>query len=612
MYLVKVSPISNQPIAGELSYFSSKLFDIGDIINVSIRKKKYPAIVIGIKTVEDTKQEIRNSDFKINKIDTLKSIEVFSNEYLKTVYECAKYFKLNIGNFINYTSPGFVIDSDFDFKHEEVREQNLVNEKFALQGKLTDRISFIKKVTRESFARNESVHVIAPTSTGTIFYAEQLSQGIEKSVFVLNSEISKSKQKKIWTEILKSKSPLLIISTPIFFSIPLANIKNIFIENESKSYKQFSAPHISMKDVINVYAKFKMARLYFSDIVLSSETHSKIISKEILPTQTFEKRLKFDTEIKVIDARESKNELSHESRKLIESENSHGFIFSARKGFNPITICGDCGNLVRCSNCETSLSLKTHDGERKFFCRNCLKYYDPKMTCTNCSSWKLYGYGMGVEKYITEVSKFTKNTRIFRIDSDITKTMKEAYEIYSEFEKAPNAILVGTTMALNFIKKAIDYAIIPSFDAFLSIPDYLTEERLLRDILELRDKVKKSMVIETRDPTASILEVVKNGSYTTYIENELKNRSKFNFPPSVVLVRIEKNKKKKNLTYSLSDIAKSVEKFTIEAIEKKSASGDEMLIIKVAHNNWLNKEFSEIIRLISLDYIVEVNPDSVL
>src|SRR3989344_2396831 len=100
MQIVHVAPITRGVLKNELTYFTSQKLSIGSLINVPIRGKKTPALVVRTEDASDIKSKIKTSHYSIKKITDASFRILFLPEFLEAVYDTSEYFAMTIGQTI--------------------------------------------------------------------------------------------------------------------------------------------------------------------------------------------------------------------------------------------------------------------------------------------------------------------------------------------------------------------------------------------------------------------------------------------------------------------------------------------------------------------------------
>ncbi len=624
MKLVEISPITNFNFRENFTYFSQFDYQKYDIVKVKLKNKDVFAVVTDVSEAEENKFSIRKSEFLIKKINDTKVYKKLSLNFLRSAFKLAKYFACSPGQVINQFSPAFLFEDESETNPEDsisTNSNNLVNEKFCIQAPFSERIYFYKSFIRECFAKKESVMILVPHSFLTKKVADELSGGIENFVFVLNSEISKNKQRKIWQQVLDTQSPCLLVCTSNFISIPKSDFKNVIIENENRSFKKIIPPFLSAKLLMEYYANFSNIRLFYADNILSLQVQKELSEGLINRTETFERKLRKPTE-KILDSlvlgEAQKNKaalLGNESKKILSgqaSTKSKILIFSSRKGLYPITVCGDCGEVLRCEACNSSLILKKVGDSQSFYCTKCPKAYSTERYCTNCGSYKLFGYGAGIEKLEQEIKSTFPNLNIYKIDKDSVKSAKEAFLIYESFINDEKGLLLATAMASPYIDNRIDHIIIASLDSVLAVPDFSIYERVFRELVELFEKASKSFVIQTKDPENPFFKDVLSGELKKFSEQELELRKKLGYPPFKTFIKIEITSKAVDLDDETNDLIKALSKYDPEISSGNQSKTRRIILLRLDKKSWPNEDLSGILKSLPPKYSVEVDPERII
>ena len=179
----------------------------------------------------------------------------------------------------------------------------------------------------------------------------------------MHSGLSKKEILGTWKNICEEKHPVLIIATGSFLSIPRGDLGAIVLEKESsRSYKTQTRPYLDIRNVVETLAKEMNVRLVLGDILLRTETLWEEKNGKYASLSPLKFRSLTSANCEIIDMKipqdMKKKEFTILSDKLksvirnnIEA-NEHLFLFCARKGLYPMTVCSDCGTVVSCKNCH--------------------------------------------------------------------------------------------------------------------------------------------------------------------------------------------------------------------------------------------------------------------
>jgi len=623
MNVITVSPITKFDYGNSISYYASESPKVDSIIIVLIRNKEVPALITEVKNVEDLKLKLRKSSFRLKRIDDIQYLKIFTSSFIQASKEAATYHAMSPGTFLNYFLPplneGYLNTAEEHFNGDA---NALVSDKFILESKFSERVQTYKSYVRESFAKKESVVITVPHFSQTLVLAELLATGIEDYIFVFNSSISKKTLAKMWNKALCNEHPVLIIMTPNFISIPRIDIKSYIIEFESGNYKRHISPLFSFKLLIEKLAATTNSKLVYSDTFLSLDLQDQFINGKLLLLEPKERRSKTGSKKRLVDMKAELNKskatspiISDYTKDVIKSsidKNEKTWIIAARKGISSLIVCQDCQHLQTCKECGSPLVLKNYQGKRVFSCIHCNTRKSSLTTCTKCKSWKLHAYGIGIDKVESELRKTFENIEIFQIDSDVTKTPKEAVRTIEAFLSSTNGVLLSTTMAIPYLHSTIDHGIVASFDSFFSIPDYNMGEKVFRYLLNVSEMSKKTFTIQTRMPDNSIFKMAIDGDIDSLIKGELKGRKKFNYPPYSLLINVRRSGNSEIIGKDIAKLARTLKKWDPAVVPRFTNTREANLILKISSDNWPNIELSGILKALPKTFTVDIDSGSIL
>lgn len=627
-------PITKSIRVEHLSYFSTKDVEIGSLVTIELRKRNVPGIVLNKKNVAENREELKSQRFSLKKIKSVSKNTILQNQFILATEKTAGHFATTTGAIINSLVPKKVFDNITELKTPKLQmesvDQNEQSEKYVIQDQFDERYASYKSLVRESFAKRKSVIFLCPTIEDIDRTKSLISKGIEDHTFTFNSLMTKNQLIKSWNQVLENERPVLIICTGSFISIPRHDIGTIIIEQESSnSYRMQQMPYIDIRTFAENYAAIIGARFYLGDIALRAETLAKYDTHEFLEEGTLKFRALSTAESKIIDMKKHDSNngdvfsvLSKETISVLKEakiENEHTFIFTARRGLAPSIICGDCGTVVSCNNCSSPVVLYGKDpmqGGNIFQCHICGDVRRAGEKCIHCDSWKLKMLGIGVETVEGKIKENFPDSIIFKLDSQHAKTPKQAREIISEFYGKPGSILIGTEMALHYLREPIENVLVASIDSLFSIPDFSIRERILRTLLRLRAKATRRFQISTRKTEDLIFENARQGNLADFYRNEFCDRKKYNYPPFVRLIKISVTGTPKASEKAILDAKTFLEPFDLLVYpaftERQKGKMIWNGIIKIPVNDWPDETLRKKLLALPPQFKIVVDAQSVL
>ncbi|MCI5051021.1 MAG: hypothetical protein MRY57_01825 [Candidatus Pacebacteria bacterium] len=569
MQILQVTPIARSMTTEVLTYFSAKTVSPGMLVTVPLRKQQVKALVINVETVTNMKTLLKGADYQIRNVLEIHNEQVFSSAYLTTCRKIAKFYTSNTGKIVNLITPSFILKDIGNF-NRPIQKQHSGNYKtLLLQRNQQARFDYYKTLLREKKLQSESIHIICPTIEHAIKIYGQLQKNNTGYVFLLHSKLTKKQLTKEFENLHVRKESSCIISTPGFIDSHQINKKLLIIEDEhSPYYRTVGAPMVDMRVMARLYAKENTIQCIIAGSVLSPE--SWLLQKE---TQTeliepFDKKIFKGAEIVIENLHQKKpgkqtdterhkeltkskafaclSESSIKTIKTAVKEKKKIFIYSHKKSLAPNIICKHCGNLARSpeSGLPYSLYIKqnkqTRIKERIFICQNTGEKIPAFDICQFCKGHHLMSYGIGTERIYEELKQEFPKTLIQIIDGVHTKTQKKLKETLDSHHLSKKAsIIIGTQKALPYIKNT-DISIISSLDSYFSRMSYSISSDLIHLIKKITENTVEQTIIQSRNILEDLLPILRNGIYSEYIEQELKERKEYGYPPHENLITITK------------------------------------------------------------------------
>ncbi len=639
MYIITVVPISKSNQKDYLSYFSGNNIPLGHIVSVPVRSKNIDALVVKTEEAILAKADLKKAPYQLKKVGEVKGQSLFSENFLLSCQRMKEYSLGGLGTVIKSLSSSVLLNNNLELVKAERKQedkQNIKCEKLIYQSPVEDRLIYYKTLIRESFAKKESILFCLPSKKDIDIFCKELSKGIEAYSFSLHSGFSKKKLIENYNKIMKEEHSVLIVCTGIFLSVPRNDIKTIVVEKESsEAYKQLSRPYLDIRSFAEIYAHINKVKLIFGDTLLRPETIGRYENGELGEIMSPVYRFSKLSKNLILDKKEEKlsKEFNIIEKKSVEeikkslSKNESVFILTTRKGLAPLTICNDCGQTLLCKDCSAPVVLYDSKKEgRIFMCNKCGLKEKTEKICPNCSSWNLVPLGIGIDKAKIELEKLFPKNKIYQLDRENIKTVKEIEKIISSFQKNKGSILLGTTLALPYLEELdIETSIITSLDGILSLPSFNITSKIIQIITKLHNISKNTLIIQTRIEENKTLENIVLGNILPIYRNELKERRTFNYPPYKKLIKIrfegntkETNEARKRIENELGTYHPQIYSAFISKIKGKLITNT---VIKVDPSDWplvedsknkINRDLEKALLSLPPSFLINVDPEDLL
>jgi len=632
MNIITVAPIRRGVSINELSYFTTEDVPPGALVTVPIRGRLSPALVMRSVPAESMKGDIKRAKFTIKKLDKVHAKNFFRREFIEACEKTGVYFAATTGAVIHSAFPSALLLSKKAVPVAPINDRpRRKGESKIFQADDKERFATYKSHIREVFARGASCYFVLPSIQDIEHSYSELEKGIQEYTFILHGGLSKKELESRWEKIVTLKHPVLIIGTPLFLSVPRNDIESIIVDRESAgAYTLQTRPYVDLRIFAEEFAKAIGSDILFGDMFLRAETLYRREQGEIEAFMRPKYRLPSTAKQHIVDMRAlgeqpAVGKIAIASPTLVEliedvrKKGTHCFIMGVRRGFAPMTVCGDCGTVVTCTRCSAPAVLHKKHGKDElnvFLCHRCGLQQSTEYTCPHCGGWRLTPLGIGVTQAEESIRIRFPDASIFRMDKDVVKKHSEAQKIMREFYETPGSILIGTEMAVPYLTEPVSTVAILSVNSLLTIPDFRMSERVFRLLLQLRERAREHFVIQTRDMSVPIFELATSGNIGEFLRTELENRSQLGYPPFSTLIKFTYEGRKSEGQNVMSEIEKifgAYHPVTFPSFIARVKGNFRMnALLKIPRGSWPNEELLGLIASLPQDVEVRVNPESVI
>lgn len=632
MYLVTVLPLSKKARTDVLSYFHGTDIPLGTLVEVPFRNKPMHAIVTETRLVEDMKSMIKGASYQLRKVSKVLGDSAFPKEVFTSIQELSDFYVTPFGNVIDDVLPDFVFEEIV--ASESIPPVGITPVPSLFAADTEDRMGWYKTRIRELFAQKKSIYIAVPTEREAKNLHKALSRGIEEYTVLMTGGLAKKKLAETLKKIKEEEHPICIFGTPAFVALPRADLDTIVIEHESsQNYRRVTHPYIDMRFFLEIYARTRKLSLIFADTLPRVETYQRFTEGELTEIRTFSFHPSLP-ERELIIPREKKTErstfrmISEEMEAEIiraQKTGSQVFLFALRNGLASMTACRDCGEVLSCEHCGSTLALYKTGDKRVFICNACKRHSPTDSACKRCGSWNLHPYGIGIESVYDECKTRFPEAPLFRIDRNSVKTDKEARKVMEEFEASSGGILVGTELAIHYITEKVPVIGVASFDSLFYIPSFRVSERIVELITTLREKTQKLLMIQTIYPDDRLLTITAKPRLFSWYAEELSEREEFNYPPHTTLIKIVGHFPKDKINQARESLAAELASWTPDIFTGNSVENKNhaklVALIRVPKQTWWfsqlgkNKQdasLKQILTSLRQTYAVLVNPEDLL
>lgn len=630
MYVVKVMPVSRGVFKDHLSFFSKESIEPGIVVDVTIRNKKTPALVIESIDAREEKSQLRSESFALKKLVPKIKRRIFPTSTIEALKESAAYHAVHDGVIFSHFTPNAILSADQYVAEAKNDDEEVISiDRLALQATFDERMSSYRNITRESFARGQSVMILAPTTEEAENLYQELSRGIEEQAVLLTSALTKKVSVTLWNKVVEDPEPLLIILTHSFLTIPRNDLKTIIIERESaRSYAGREKAQFDTRITAEAIARNQGARIVFADFPLRIETRARLESGDVDELSRLQVSVRSGASVRAVDAKTKKDDLAPKKKfspftdivySAIEKELKKGgrvFLYTSRRGIAPLTVCNDCGTPVTDPATGTPMTLhKTEEGNVfiSFKSGAVIPSHSP---CRSCGGWNLVSLGIGAERVYDEIKKLFPKTPTFFGTQESAPTHTKAKKLVNQFFSEPSSILIGTERILPYLREPVDVSVVVSLDSMLSSSQWRAHTYALHTLFYIRDKTSDTLFVQTRLTDHPVIKAISSGNPTDFIQQELRERKQFEYPPFATFVGLSWTGTERAVEKNSETIKTLLDEWDIvgplppRAIAKNRFVGK--AVIRLEKNEWPDDALVEIIKNLPPDVSVAVDPDDIV
>lgn len=461
---------------------------------------------------------------------------------------------------IQYAAKDVHIDFDLSLAQQEafekLKEQFSQKQVCLLHGVTSSgKTQIYIRLIEEQIKAGRQVLYLLPEIALTSQVIRRLQKHFGGYIGIYHSKFNPNERVEIWNKV-KSGDIRIVLGARSSIFLPFSDLGMVIVDEEhDPSFKQQEpAPRYHARDTAIFYASRVGANVLLGSATPSLETYANVRAGKYGGVELFER---FGNvllpEIEIVDTRmvERKDKemgklmISPHLQREIEAavqQKKQVILFQNRRGYSPYMICGTCGFIPQCDQCDVTLTF--HKIHQKLQCHYCGNQYAPVITCPACGKVNWQEKNFGTEKIEEQLAELFPDLRIARMDIDTVRGKHAHDQLIQTFEQQRIDILVGTQMVV----KGLDFdhvhlVGILDADGLLSFADFRVNERAFQLMEQVsgragRKEQRGKVLIQTTNPKHPVLGWVQQHDYKQFYQAEADARKQFNYPPFSKIVQI--------------------------------------------------------------------------
>lgn len=432
----------------------------------------------------------------------------------------------------------------------------------------------------QALKNDKTALMLVPEISLTPQMVKQVHQRFGNKVAVLHSGLSEGEKYDEWRRIRRNEVQVVVGARSAIFA-PLENLGLIIIDEEHESsYKQDENPRYHARDVAILRAKSNDAVLILGSATPSLESRARAQKNRYQLLRLDQRANQKDLpEVKIIDLKDANfsNDQLDLSDELIDAikakiaKKEQVILLLNRRGFSSFMLCRDCGYVLKCPNCDISLTY--HKEDQAMRCHYCGYQESVPHNCPNCGSSEIRFYGTGTEKIMEILNQVVPYAKVLRMDVDTTRRKGSYEKILTAFENHEADILLGTQM----IAKGLDFENVTlvgviNADTSLSFADFRASEKTFQLLTQVsgragRGQKNGEVLIQTFNPDHYAIKLAQTQNYENFYQFEMQNRHQGDYPPYFFTSLISVSSKKEQ---NAAKTAMILKRKLIHALKKET------------------------------------------
>lgn len=407
------------------------------------------------------------------------------------------------------------------------------------------------KIIENIIEEEKSVVYLIPEISLTPQTIERFKRRFGDRIAIIHSRLTSKKRMDEWLKIYNGECDIVIGPRSALFT-PVRNLGAVIIdESHEDSYKSSSSPKYDTIEVCEKLTEIGGIKLVLGTATPLAGIYLKAIRNEYalhsMPERISRAQM---PKIKVVDMR---NELSSGNAGVFSTDlkealisaygrNEQSILFLNRRGYSSFVSCRNCGYVVKCDNCDVSMTY--HSMKGYLICHYCGSAKKIDHNCPQCGSTYFKSFGIGTERIEEEVKKLIPEARVKRMDFDTVNNIEDYNGVYNDFRDRKIDILVGTQMlakGLHFPHVTVVGVV--SADLTINLPFFNSNEKSYQLLTQVSGRAGRgdkdgNVFIQTYDPENYSIVDSKNNDYLSFVKKELYLRKEFRYPPYIEIMTI--------------------------------------------------------------------------
>lgn len=496
----------------------------GDLVHIPFRGRPELGLVLKRKNKSDISNERLDSLIKL----------IPGSQLTKSQIEFAEWVALEYFTSIGQTLKSFIVQT----RLEAPRQQSIQKTKsgrvtrsfdFFQYASLHDRDSRIALTIQRGLGRYSAIACIFPERVLAEQCFAALPADLRQQAVVLHGSLPDRIRVQLRQQIATGQKRIVVGTGTVLFE-PLPDSGLIILDDElNQSYKQSDRqPHYHVRDLAQFWYNQRNTSLLFTGVVPSLELADALREHHGHWTRPAKRAAPM---IELISSASDAKSARHRVGYILENairanleNHQRSLLYLNRLGRAQRYVCADCGWEPMCGACNQPLVPDNTDVR----CRYCDWREPAPLACLNCSGSNLRLRGFGLDSVYDELAQLFPTAVIVRVTDTVSADTNAL---------AAANIILATSKCFRVDLPLIHLVGVLSLELETSRTEWWAREMFqytVRKLASLIPGVAK-VLVQTRFPDEHMIRFEDSGEQ--FIKDELRQRSKYQFPPSAILIK---------------------------------------------------------------------------
>lgn len=499
--------------------------------------KRAPKQLEIVKYISEQAKPIAYDILKINGFDKSKLKQLLDKNILqkKSLLDLPK-------NLVNNLTKPLQLNHEQQIAVDSICKSLNVYNCFLLKGVTgSGKTEVYLQVIAKVLQAKQQVLVIVPEIGLTPQLLQRFSQRFAIEIQVIHSALNDTERQHAW-QLAKNRQAKLIIGTRSAVFTPMPDLGLIVIDEEHDlSLKQMDGVRYFARDTAIMRAVNSNIPIIMGSATPSLESiynclHKKYTLLELNNKAVASSKLQYQ----LLDVRNRRlnNGFAADTISLIGKHLEQGkqvLVFLNRRGFAPVLLCQDCGEIADCKNCDTHLSL--HRSINKLICHHCGYTISKQDYCGKCHSPSLVAVGIGTQRAFEYLQTIFPTMAVLRVDRDEAQQKYALHNMLDKINSQQAQLIIGTQMlAKGHHFPNLTLVVVLDVDNGFYTQDFRALERLGQLLIQVagragREENPGQVLIQTSLPNDPMLNILIKEGYDSFVNLLLEGREKSSLPP---------------------------------------------------------------------------------